>query len=165
MRNRQSLIHLKNDYNICKYSSEFSIGLNNNNYYVWNILLFGNEGGLYEGGLLKGVMKFPIDYPNSPPKFKFNTPMWHPNIDKDGFVCISILHEPGDDIYGYEKANERWSCVLKPDTILISILSLLNSPNEDSPANVDAAKEYINNREMYNKKVRKLVIESLNEDL
>ena len=21
--------------------------------------------------------------------------MWHPNIDKEGKVCISILHEPG----------------------------------------------------------------------
>ena len=23
-------------------------------------------------------------------------------------VCISILHDPGDDQYGYEKASERW---------------------------------------------------------
>jgi ubiquitin-protein ligase len=29
-------------------------------------------------------------------------------VDKNGDVCISILHEPGDDKYGYEKAEERW---------------------------------------------------------
>jgi len=26
----------------------------------------------------------------------------------DGGVCISILHEPGEDKYGYEDAAERW---------------------------------------------------------
>ncbi len=29
----------------------------------------------------------------------------------DGRVCISILHNPGDDPHGYEKAAERWSPV------------------------------------------------------
>ena len=27
--------------------------------------------------------------------FRVVSEMWHPNIDKDGKVCISILHEPG----------------------------------------------------------------------
>ena len=29
----------------------------------------------------------------------------------DGRVCISILHNPGDDPHGYEVASERWSPV------------------------------------------------------
>ena len=29
----------------------------------------------------------------------------------DGRVCISILHNAGDDPHGYEKASERWSPV------------------------------------------------------
>lgn len=29
----------------------------------------------------------------------------------DGRVCISILHNPGDDPHGYESASERWSPV------------------------------------------------------
>lgn len=29
----------------------------------------------------------------------------------DGRVCISILHNPGDDPHGYERASERWSPV------------------------------------------------------
>ena len=36
---------------------------------------------------------------------RFLTDIWHPNIEKDGKVCISILHEPGDDRFGYEKAS------------------------------------------------------------
>ncbi|XVF23868.1 hypothetical protein REPUB_Repub13aG0076600 [Reevesia pubescens] len=35
--------------------------------------------------------------------------MWHPNVYPDGKVCMSILHPPGDDPYGYELATERWN--------------------------------------------------------
>lgn len=70
---------------------------------------------------------------------KFLTEIWHPNIDKVGNVCISILHEPGDDRFGYEKAAERWLPVHTVETILISVISMLADPNFESPANVDAA--------------------------
>jgi ubiquitin-protein ligase len=70
---------------------------------------------------------------------KFVTEIWHPNIDKNGDVCISILHEPGDDKFGYEKASERWLPVHTVETILISVISMLADPNDESPANVDAA--------------------------
>jgi ubiquitin-conjugating enzyme E2 G1 len=54
-------------------------------------------------------------------------------------VCISILHEPGDDKYGYETAAERWLPVHTVETILLSVISMLADPNYESPANVDAA--------------------------
>lgn len=54
-------------------------------------------------------------------------------------MCISILHEPGDDKFGYEKASERWLPVHTVETILISVISMLADPNDESPANVDAA--------------------------
>lgn len=60
-------------------------------------------------------------------------------VDKNGDVCISILHEPGDDKFGYEKASERWLPVHTVETILISVISMLADPNDESPANVDAA--------------------------
>ena len=60
-------------------------------------------------------------------------------VDKNGDVCISILHEPGDDKYGYEKAAERWLPVHTVETILLSVISMLADPNFESPANVDAA--------------------------
>lgn len=60
-------------------------------------------------------------------------------VEKNGNVCISILHEPGDDKWGYEKASERWLPVHTVETILISVISMLADPNDESPANVDAA--------------------------
>lgn len=54
-------------------------------------------------------------------------------------MCISILHEPGEDKYGYEKPEERWLPIHTVETIMISVISMLADPNGDSPANVDAA--------------------------
>jgi len=100
-----------------------------------------------------------------PPKMRFITPMWHPNIYSDCGVCISILHAPGDDQYGYEDAGERWMPVHTVESILLSVISLLSSdnPNLDSPANVDAAKEIRTDLTAYKKKVRRLVRRSAEE--
>ena len=58
----------------------------------------------------------------------------------NGEVCISILHAPGDDPMHYEKASERWSPIQSVEKILISVMSMLAEPNDESPANVEAAK-------------------------
>uniref|UniRef100_A0A8C8AW68 UBC core domain-containing protein n=1 Tax=Otus sunia TaxID=257818 RepID=A0A8C8AW68_9STRI len=57
----------------------------------------------------KAHIKFPIDYPYSPPTFRFLTKMWHPNIYENGDVCISILHPPVDDPQSGELPSERWN--------------------------------------------------------
>ncbi|KAG2072031.1 ubiquitin-conjugating enzyme [Suillus decipiens] len=134
----------------------FSAGLvDDNNLYEWEVMIIG------EGGFFKARLSFPPEYPLQPPKMRFITPMWHPNIYADGVVCISILHAPGDDQYGYEDAGERWM----PVHTLVSVISLLSSetPNTDSPANVDAAKEIRTDHTAYKKKVRRLVRKSAEE--
>uniref|UniRef100_A0AAY5KL61 UBC core domain-containing protein n=1 Tax=Esox lucius TaxID=8010 RepID=A0AAY5KL61_ESOLU len=87
-------------------------------------------------------IKFPIDYPYSPPAFRFLTKMWHPNIYENGDVCISILHPPVDDPQSGELPSERWNPTQNVRTILLSVISLLNEPNTFSPANVDASVMY-----------------------
>lgn len=71
-----------------------------------------------------------------------------------GLVCISILHPPGDDPNHYEHASERWSPVQSVEKILISVMSMLAEPNDESPANVEAAKMWRERREEYDEKVR-----------
>lgn len=73
----------------------FSAGLSNDNIYEWDVLIIGPEGTPYEGGFFKAKLFFPTDYPLNPPKMKFVSEIWHPNIFPDGNVCISILHPPG----------------------------------------------------------------------
>ena len=73
-------------------------------------------------------LSFPHDYPLQPPKMTFKTEMWHPNVYPSGLVCISILHPPEEDKYGYEDAGERWLPVHTPQTILLSVISMVSSP-------------------------------------
>ncbi|VDO50659.1 unnamed protein product [Brugia timori] len=121
----------------------FSAGLQGDDIYKWEVLVIGPPDTLYEGGFFKALLEFPKEYPLLPPKMKFISEIWHPNIDKEGNVCISILHEPGDDRWGYEKPEERWLPVHTVETILLSVISMLADPNHDSPANVDAAVRFI----------------------
>lgn len=71
-----------------------------------------------------------------------------------GLVCISILHAPGDDPNHYEQASERWSPIQSVEKILISVMSMLAEPNDESPANIEAAKMWRERRPEFEKRVR-----------
>lgn len=79
----------------------------------------------------------------------------------NGEVCISILHPPGDDPNHYESASERWSPIQSVEKILISVMSMLAEPNDESPANVEAAKMWRERRKEFDRKVRDDVRRSL----
>eukprot|EP01090_Pellita_catalonica_P016726 TRINITY_DN4873_c0_g1_i5.p1 TRINITY_DN4873_c0_g1~~TRINITY_DN4873_c0_g1_i5.p1 ORF type:complete len:166 (-),score=25.73 TRINITY_DN4873_c0_g1_i5:158-655(-) len=131
------------------------------NIYVWEALVQGPSETPYEGGAFKAILTFPKDYPLNPPKMKFTSKMWHPNIYPSGEVCISILHAPGDDPNRYEHSSERWSPIQSVEKILISVMSMLAEPNDESPANIDAAKMWRNDRKQYDQKVLECVKSSL----
>ena len=158
-----------------------SCGLVNNNVFEWEVMLMlpDESGGLYGGGCFRSLLHFPSEYPHMPPKMKFVTPIWHPNSEsffrvcsflsvtdclvlvyESGEVCISILHPPEEDKYGYESAAERWSPVQTPETILLSVISMLSSPNDESPANIEAGKQWREDPPAFKKKVRKCVRDS-----
>jgi ubiquitin-protein ligase len=121
------------------------------NLFEWTVYIAGPPGTDFEGGVFKGLMHFPEDYPNSPPKLKFFSDFWHPNgiptediflnfnsVYPDGTVCISILHTP-DPMNPEEKAEECWRPIQTVESILVSVCSMLADPNFSSPANVDAS--------------------------
>jgi len=139
----------------------FSAGLvDETNPFLWEICIIGPPDTPYEGGFFNAVMKFPHDYPNSPPTLSITSDFWHPNVYTDGRVCISILHSPGDDEFGYEQASERWLPIHTVESILISVISMISSPNSDSPANLDAAKEFRDDYPAFKKKVGRCVRKS-----
>ncbi len=139
-----------------------SVGPKDDNLFLWDVLMVGPPGTLYEGGFFKATLKFPDDFPNSPPEMRFSSEMWHPNVYPDGKVCISILHPPGTDRYNLqESADERWRPILGVEQVLISVLSLLNEPNGDSPANIDASKMMREDKKEFRRRVRKTVEKSL----
>ena len=121
----------------------------------------GPEDTLYEDGVFRAELEFPKEYPLNPPTMRFTPPLWHPNVYANGKVCISILHAPGEDQYGYEKASERWSPVQSVEKVLLSVISMLAEPNDESPANIDAAKQWREDRPAFEAAVRRNVRVSL----
>ena len=115
---------------------------------------------MYEHGCFRCILNFPSDYPHSPPSMYFSPPIWHPNVHEDGKVCISILHS-GDDQTGYESRSERWAPVQSVQTIMLSVMSMLAEPNAESPANIDAAKMWREDRAAFKVKVHANVRQSL----
>lgn len=115
----------------------------------WNAVIFGPDDTPWEGGTFKLTMEFTEDYPNKPPTVKFVTKMFHPNIYASGQICLDIL-------------QNQWSPIYDIAAILTSIQSLLTDPNPASPANVEAAKLYQENRREYDRKVMEFVESSWN---
>ncbi|CAE1276177.1 UBE2G1 [Acanthosepion pharaonis] len=165
MAQDQSSLLLKKQLNeLMKNPVEgFSAGLIDDDIYRWEVVIIGPPDTLFEEGLFKAHLVFPKEYPLRPPKMTFKSEIWHPNIDKDGNVCISILHEPGEDKFGYEKASERWLPVHTVETILVSVISMLADPNDESPANVEAAKMWREHPDEFKRKVGKCVRKSQEE--
>ncbi|MEN2497240.1 MAG: Ubiquitin-conjugating enzyme E2 G2 [Marteilia pararefringens] len=133
--------------------------------FEWDAYIQGPENSHFEFGIFHAKLTFPKDYPMSPPKMKFIHPkLFHPNIYKDGSVCISILHPAGEDPMGYELPQERWTPAHSIEKILLSVMSLLAEPNAQSPANVDAAKMFRDDLEQFRKIAQASVRESLDLD-
>ncbi|RDW70875.1 putative ubiquitin conjugating enzyme (UbcC) [Aspergillus mulundensis] len=152
---------LMNEFKELSKEPWVNIDLLNDNFFNWEIgLIVLNPDSLFYGGYFKASMKFPSNYPYSPPEFRFKRPLYHPNIYTDGKLCISILHSPGEDEMSGELASERWSPAQRVESVLISILSLLDDAEVSSPANVDASVLLRKNPESYKEMVRKCVEES-----
>ena len=93
---------------------------------IWEAIIFGPDDTDWEGGVFKLTMEFPDKFPGEPPKVRFLSKMFHPNIYENGNICLDIL-------------DKRWSPLMDCLAILASIQSLLTDPNPDSPANNEAA--------------------------
>ncbi|KAK7741039.1 hypothetical protein SLS53_005104 [Cytospora paraplurivora] len=135
-----------------------TVDVDDENLFRWHLaVMVVNPDSAFNGGYFKAEMTFPHDYPFAPPKFRFLRPIFHPNIYPDGQLCISILHKAGEDLMSGEDATERWSPLQGAESVLRSILLLLDDPEINSPANVDAGVMYRDHPDAYNARARKAV--------
>ncbi|GBF88649.1 ubiquitin-conjugating enzyme E2 [Raphidocelis subcapitata] len=91
----------------------------------------------YDGGLFKVDIQLDEQYPFAPPKMRFTTRVWHPNVSSaSGAICLDIL-------------KDQWSPALTLKTALLSLQALLSSPQPDDPQDAVVAKQYLSDFETY----------------
>lgn len=101
-----------------------------NNLRHFLVQIAGPDDSPYAGGVFDAELFLPEDYPMVPPKMLFRTKIYHPNIDKLGRICLDIL-------------KDKWSPALQIRAVLLSVQSLLTSPNLDDPLDQEIANHWI----------------------
>ena len=76
----------------------------------------------WRGGKYLFTINVPKNYPMEAPKCHCETPIYHPNIDKDGKVCLNIL-------------RKDWSPVLGINAVCLGLIFLFAEPNPNDPLN------------------------------
>lgn len=122
--------------------------------------LTGPKETPWEDCVMHGYVLCPDNYPFVPPSIVFSTKTNHPNIYKDGKVCLSILNNKQDET-GYFQQSELWTPALDLRCIFLCIINLFNEPNLESPADLDACIMYRNNIRNFTRSVRKLFEDEL----
>ena len=59
--------------------------------YHWEATVLAPHKSVYEGGIFRLDIIFPSEYPFKPPKVKFMTNIYHPNINSSGGICLDII--------------------------------------------------------------------------
>eukprot|EP00928_Gymnodinium_smaydae_P019965 TRINITY_DN176_c0_g2_i2.p1 TRINITY_DN176_c0_g2~~TRINITY_DN176_c0_g2_i2.p1 ORF type:complete len:151 (+),score=28.14 TRINITY_DN176_c0_g2_i2:79-531(+) len=102
------------------------------NYRYFHIQCLGPTGTPYENGMYNLELFLPEGYPMEPPKVRFLTKIYHPNIDKLGRICLDVL-------------KDKWSPALQIRTVLLSIQALLSAPEPDDPLDTNVADHFKKN--------------------
>uniref|UniRef100_A0A8C4X7L7 Ubiquitin-conjugating enzyme E2 T n=1 Tax=Erpetoichthys calabaricus TaxID=27687 RepID=A0A8C4X7L7_ERPCA len=107
--------------------------------------IVGGSNTPYEGGVFKLEIIIPERYPFEPPKMRFLTPIYHPNIDTAGRICLDALKLP---------PKGAWKPSLNLSTLLTSIQLLMAEPNPDDPLMADISSEFKYNKQVYIEKAK-----------
>ncbi|KAM7538326.1 hypothetical protein Aperf_G00000071768 [Anoplocephala perfoliata] len=105
----------------------------------WTGLLYPDRPP-YDKGAFKILINFEAEYPIKPPKLLFQTPIYHPNVDEKGQICLPLI-DPG-----------KWKPATKIVDVIQGLKDLISSPEIEHPLRPELAEEYQRDRAHFNKK-------------
>ena len=133
-------------------NSNVEVKLVNNDFRHWKGRIKGPIDTCYQGGIFDVDIIIPNDYPFKPPKMKFDTKIWHPNISSvTGAICLDIL-------------KNEWTPALTIRTALISLQALMCEPVPNDPQDAVVAKQYMSDIKSFNQTAKHWVEEYANPE-
>ncbi|KAM7539614.1 hypothetical protein Aperf_G00000024207 [Anoplocephala perfoliata] len=109
--------------------------------------------GIWQHGHFVFDFNVPETYNHAPPVVKCLTKIWHPNIDENGNVCLSILRPSSLDSTG-------WAPTRKIMDVIWGLESLFGDLCDFGDAlNMKAAEQYSRDRESFYRTARNYVIQ------
>ena len=63
------------------------------NMLLWTAMIMGPDTTPYADGVFNVEMIFPAEYPFKPPKVKFTTKIYHPNVKSTGDICMDAIND------------------------------------------------------------------------
>ena len=105
------------------------------------VIFRGPKDSPYETGKFSLNVILPVEYPMVAPTITFETPIFHPNIDTKGNICLDLL-------------KNQWASTCNLIFAIENIVSLLATPNPSDPLNPQASDLYKENKELFEKRVR-----------
>ncbi|CAL1282044.1 unnamed protein product [Larinioides sclopetarius] len=119
------------------------------NLYELKASVMGPDGSPYENGVFYIDIQIPDKYPFIPPSVRFVTPIYHPNVDDSGRICLPSLKSP---------PQGAWKPNMNLASILVDIQLLMAEPNFNDPLRSELAHEYQVNRESFMKNAREQTV-------
>jgi ubiquitin-conjugating enzyme E2 D/E len=107
----------------------------------WRLYLDGPSGTPYENATFQVSVTFTKTFPVDPPEFRFDTRIFHPNIDVDGCVSLGIL----DRVVRYAPS-------ISIRSVLSDIVSILRDPDPMYPLCHEAAFLFWEDKRLFQKK-------------
>jgi ubiquitin-protein ligase len=107
----------------------------------WETEIDGPEQSAWENGTFRLTVTFPPDYPFKPPTVRFTTPIYHPNVNQHGGICLDLL-------------IDKWLPSYHAGSLLVSIRSFLDDPNPDHGLNNEALELFRKDKAAYHARVR-----------
>jgi ubiquitin-conjugating enzyme (huntingtin interacting protein 2) len=121
----------------------------------------------YEGGTYVVDIKIPQEYPFRPPQMFFKTKLWHPNVSSQTVrVAIAIFNIHFANISKgaicLDTLGTAWSPVLTIKSALLSLQSLLSTPEPKDPQDAEVASMLMKNPEQFQRVAREWAIKHAN---